>query len=354
MIGRVVVTLLLVGAILWLLLGSIGDISEVLDALRQVSAAQAALLVLMTIVWRLLVASQLAASVPALPITQAAVASEGAAAASNAIPGPSGTVMRLTILRSWGHRTEEFANSWLFTASLTNLVVLSAPAAIAVVLVLEGQASTTLTVIALVGLAVSVTGVAVVIGTLRSDRFARWTGRTLGRTVRWLAGIVRRRPSEEDFEAATLRFRDGITATWHHRGGRISLAVVGSYMMLGTLFVTSMRAVGLDNDIASLAALVAVYTGVRLLTVVEVTPGGAGVTEALYTAALLVVTGGEEESVIVAGVLLFRGLSYVGPILLGSVALLVWRAKRSWRVEAQADDPGVAAVTGAMMDQPPD
>ena len=62
------------------------------------------------------------------------VAVESAAAASNVIPGPSGTATRLAVLRSWGFYTEDFARSWLFTSSLTNFTVLAMPA-VAVVLV---------------------------------------------------------------------------------------------------------------------------------------------------------------------------------------------------------------------------
>ncbi len=353
LIGRLAVTIVLVGLILWLLLGNLGDLSEVWEALKSVSAAEGLLLIGLTLVWRLLVATQLSASVPGLGVWRSCVASESAAAASNAIPGPSGTVMKLTVLRSWGFRTEAFANSWLFTSSLTNLVVLSAPALIVFVLVLEGVTRWPLVLAAVIGLLIALAGAVGTVAIIRSERFARWAGRTLGRMARWLAGIARRKPSDEDFEEAILHFRDGIVETWHARGPRIVVAVVASYIALGTLFIVSVRAVGLDRDIAPFVALVAVYCAVRLATMVEITPGGAGVTEAMYTAALLVVTDGAEQSLVVAAVILFRGLSYAGPLLLGCVALLVWRFKRSWRAHPPEEDPGIVAVTAVMVDQEP-
>jgi len=81
---------------------------------------------------------------------------------------------------------------------------------------------------------------------------------------------------------------------------------------------------------------------------VNFTPGGVGVTEALYVSALLAVTDGHDESEIVAGVLLFRGLTYAGPIILGAVSLLVWRFRRGWRVHPPAEPTGAAAV-GAVL-----
>ncbi|HEX2503503.1 MAG TPA: hypothetical protein VHK00_06140, partial [Miltoncostaeaceae bacterium] len=59
------------------------------------------------------------------------------------------------------------------------------------------------------------------------------------------------------------------------------------------------------------------------------------------------------ESEIVAGVFLFRGLTYIGPILLGAVALLVWRFRRSWRVHPPAEPVGAAAVGAVLADREP-
>ena len=53
------------------------------------------------------------------------------------------------------------------------------------------------------------------------------------------------------------------------------------------------------------------------------TPGGLGVVE-LGLAAALVLAGGEEAEV-VAGVLVFRGLTFVLPIPLGALTYWWWR-----------------------------
>ena len=115
-----------------------------------------------------------------------------------------------------------------------------------------------------------------------------------------------------------------------------------------------MRAVGLGTDELPVGSIAVVYTLVRLLTIVNVTPGGVGVVEALYVSGFLAVTGGSDESQIVAGVILFRGLTYAGPIVLGVIALLVWRLRRAWRVAAKPEPVSEAAVgaTLAGMDPP--
>jgi uncharacterized protein (TIRG00374 family) len=195
--------------------------------------------------------------------------------------------------------------------------------------------------------------VLVVVRILRSEGFARRFGRLTGRLVRWAQGIAHRNPSEHDFEDAAVRFRDDLRITWRQRGLRVVLAVVGTYAVTGAIFGLSLRATGLSYDELGVGAIAVVYTVVRLATIVNFTPGGVGVTEALYTSALLIATDGAHESAVVAGVLLFRGLTYAGPIVLGAVALLVWRFRSAWRVHPPAEPIGAASVGAALADREP-
>ena len=331
---RALLTVVLIGLVGWLLLKNFGEISQVGEALQNVSRADAITLVVLLLITQLLVAAQLAITVPGIRLTRALVAVESAAAASNIVPGPSGTATRLAILRTWGFYTDDFARSWLFTSALTNFTVLSMPALAIVLVATQNSIKTSLLVLGLVGLAISLIALYIVIRILRSEAFARHFGAFTGRVVRWMYGLARRQPSDEDWVEATLKFREGIMDTWRERGLAVSSAVVGNYMIQGAIFGLSIRAVGLDSSVVPLGAIAVVYTVVRLLTIVNFTPGGVGVTEALYTAGLMAVTDGANQSQIVAAVFLFRGLTYIGPILLGAVSLLVWRFRKSWRVHA--------------------
>jgi uncharacterized protein (TIRG00374 family) len=342
--GLTLILILLVG---WLLLSNLGEIDQVWAALQGVSAAAAWLLVILLLVTQLLVAAQLAITVPGIRLTRAFVAVESAAAASNIIPGPSGTATRLAVMRSWGFYTDDFARSWLFTSALTNFTVLSMPALAIVLVATQNTISTGLLALGMAGLLISLIALYCIIRIMRSEAFARHFGALTGRVVRWFYGLARRKPSDEDFVAATLRFREGIAQTWHERGMRVSAAVIGNYVVQGMIFGISIRAVGLDSSEVSVGAIAVVYTVVRLLTIVNFTPGGVGVTEALYTSALLVVTDGADKSEIVAAVFLFRGLTYIGPILLGAVCLLIWRFRLSWRVHRP--EPVAEASVGAVL-----
>ncbi len=352
-LARGVLTLLLLGLIAWVLLANVGDLEEVGAALAEVSLQAGVLLVALLLVVQVLIAAQLAITVPGLGMPRGLVAVEGAAAVSNTVPGPSGTATRLGMLRSWGFYTDDFARSWLFTSSLTNLTVLVMPIFAVLIAAAEGQISTGIVVLAAVGLVVSAAGIVLVWLMLRSETFSRRVGTLTGRFARWARGIVHRRPSEQDFAEAAVRFRNDLRQTWSERGGRVLAAVLGVYVLNGIMLAISMRAVGLGTDDLPVGSIAVVYTLVRLLTIVNFTPGGVGVTEALYVSGFLAVTGGSDESQIVAGVILFRGLTYAGPIVLGVFALLLWRFRRSWRVAPPSEPVGAAGVGAVISDREP-
>jgi uncharacterized protein (TIRG00374 family) len=352
-VARGMLTVLLLGLVAWVLLDNIGNLEDVGEALAGVSFQAGVLLVVLLLVVQVLVAAQLAITVPGLRMTRAIVAVEGASAVSNTVPGPSGTATRLGMLRSWGFYTDDFARSWLFTSSLTNLIVLVMPIFAVLIAAIQGEISTGIVVLAAIGLAVSVTGIVLVWLMLRSETFSRRIGTLVGRFARWARGVVHRRPSEQDFADAAVRFRDDLRQTWSERGGRVISAVIAVYVLNGIILAVSMRAVGLGTDELPVGSIAVVYTLVRLLTIVNFTPGGVGVVEALYVSGFLAVTGGSDESKIVAGVILFRGLTYAGPIVLGVLALLVWRFRRAWRVPAPPEPVGAAGVGAVITDREP-
>jgi uncharacterized protein (TIRG00374 family) len=88
--------------------------------------------------------------------------------------------------------------------------------------------------------------------------------------------------------------------------------------------------VGVSDDQVGWAEVLAAFAFVRLLSALPITPGGLGVVE-LGLVAALVAAGGNEPPV-VAGVLVFRALTYLAPIPVGVVTYVIWRLRRNWRV----------------------
>jgi uncharacterized membrane protein YbhN (UPF0104 family) len=81
-----------------------------------------------------------------------------------------------------------------------------------------------------------------------------------------------------------------------------------------------------------------VFAFVRLISAIPITPGAVGIAEASYTG-LLVAAGGSRPEV-VAGVLLFRGLTWLMPIPLGLPAYAAW-----WLEQRKLKKGGLPAET---------
>lgn len=334
-------TVAMIGLITWLVLRNLNEVSSVTGALRRVGPVEAVALVGLLILWRLLVAGQLAMSVPGLGLGRSVVADESSAAVSNIVPGPSGSGTRLMMLRSWGFPAEQFAESITLTGSLGTLVVLAMPAAVVGVAAIERRTTVSLALIASAGLAASVVGVAIVVAILRSERFARRAGALGGRVLARVRRLARRPPGTGDAVEATLRFRRDITGLWHARGRRLAALAVAAYCVQWLVLVVAARAVGLGSDVMPLLGLAVGFSVVTLIALVSPTPGGVGFVEAFLTSIMLTTTAGHDRPEVVATVLLFRGLTYLGPILSGVVCLVVWRLRTGWR--ADQDPTAVAA-----------
>ena len=73
----------------------------------------------------------------------------------------------------------------------------------------------------------------------------------------------------------------------------------------------------------------AVYTFSRLLSAVPITPGGVGVIDLGYIAGLTAIDSAERAA-IVAGVLIFRLLTYGLQIPLGVFTYAIYRRRKGW------------------------
>ncbi len=72
----------------------------------------------------------------------------------------------------------------------------------------------------------------------------------------------------------------------------------------------------------------------RLLTAVPLTPGGVGIIDLGYVAGLTGFYSGQKPE-IVAGVLIFRALTYGLQIPIGIFTYWIWQSKKSWRRETR-------------------
>lgn len=174
---------------------------------------------------------------------------------------------------------------------------------------------------------------------VRSERLAR----KLGRFGERLAGAVLRRLGRPvpDIEGALVRFRVTLGDTVQTRGLGAFVVAMASKFAWALLMIISLRAVGVSAATLPDAIIVAAVAGVFVITVLPISPGGAGVPELLYITFFTTYAGGQDADLISAGVMLFRGFQWFFPIPLAWLLLGISRRGRSLlptRAEFQARD----------------
>ena len=126
-----------------------------------------------------------------------------------------------------------------------------------------------------------------------------------------------------NFDTVTSECRALLASRWRP----ICAFVLVDQAVTAGLFVVALRAVSVDASTTSLAALIVAYSFGRLASALPLTPGGAGIVELGLIGALLQVST-SPTSALVAGVLVFRALSYLLPTVLGFAAWMLWRIRR--------------------------
>lgn len=340
--ARGVVSLMVIVLIFSLLLKSI-DLADVLDAIGEVNLGSALLLVLAMVGGEAFKARIPAAILPQLGHARSFVAEETSGVMSKALPGPSGTAARFAIYRSFGISSEDFGTCTVVNSLVNNGFVLAMPAvAIGPYLLSEGVPGPIL-VIAVVGVALSITGLAVVGAIARSEALAHRLGSFASRVAGWVQRI-RKKPRPADLGPLVGHVRDTTVAALARSWRPLVPLMLGKYVINAAVLVLAMRAAGLDASELSFYEIFAVQVFTGILTMIEVTPGGLGVTEVVLIKLFSGVTGGADDDAIVAGVVLFRCVTYLGPMLLGAGSYFVWRRRSDWRSDHAGAPPALATA----------
>ncbi len=247
-------------------------------------------------------------------------------AASKGVPlgGPLATGLRWSIARDASVPTTTFTSMLVAYGVATTFVTWLLPFGVLLVDIARRPATST-DLVMLAVCAVVVAGSALFwTVVLRSERITAWL-------VGLLDAITRRATGRWPTLADRL---DGHDVGSGLRDVRSSLCAVAARpvgLLLRTAFAQSIGAVillvalrGLGvGDELGLVEFARVYFVVTLLSSFVPVPGGVGVVEAGLTGAL--VAAGVDASSALAGVLVYRLLTYVVPIALGAVLYVVWR-----------------------------
>jgi uncharacterized protein (TIRG00374 family) len=104
------------------------------------------------------------------------------------------------------------------------------------------------------------------------------------------------------------------------------------------VLLITLRHVGVSQDEVSWIRVLAAFAFVRLISALPVTPGGVGVVELGYAAALTIGLDETTRAQVVAAILVFRAITYALPIPLGAGAYVIWRRNQSWRMSEEQRD----------------
>ncbi len=286
------------------------------------------------------------AALPGLGFWQAAVLTQTPTSVANTLPAGGAIALGVTfaMLGSWGFTPAE-TTLYIGVTGIWNIFTkLALPVIALALLVLAGSTSAQLVTLAVVGVAILAVAVVLLALVFRSEPMARKVGEFLGRVISWVKHLFRKAPATDMGDRA-VKFRQETIVLVRRRWIRLTWTTILSQVALCAVLILSLRSMGISEEELPAVEIFSVYAFSRLLTAIPITPGGVGVIDLGYIAGLTGFYDGE-KSAIVAGVLIFRLLTYGIQIPIGGFTYLIWRGKKSW----MRDTPPPGSIAGELAD----
>ncbi|MGZ4695086.1 MAG: lysylphosphatidylglycerol synthase transmembrane domain-containing protein [Acidimicrobiales bacterium] len=338
LIGPAVALVVVIGTFAFVL-PQVADYASVWDAIQTMSIAELALLVVVS-AWNLAsVGPVLMTAFPGLRFWEAMTVAQTGTSLSSALPGGEvvayGMVYRM--YRSFRLSVSEVAQGLVISGMFDNLAKFSMPFIAFICVRITGDSSDSLGAVAIIGMGLLVAMIVLAVGVLRSEDFARRWG---DRVQRWSAGPLRwlKKPPLEDLGERVVDFRRESIGLLRSRWGLLTFGAYLSELSVYLVLLVSVRVVGVTEHQVSWSLVLASFSLVRILQSVPITPGGIGVVELGLTGAL-VAAGGDNANV-VAGVLVYRALTWLPPLVLGPFFYGGWRLwlRRQGLAEPSVDE----------------
>lgn len=318
-------------------------IAQALNEIGELSAATVVVLLLLGVLDRASRAEVIRSLLPELTLTRSEMISDVGAAASKGIPagGPLATVLRWQLARERCVPGTRFIVMLVASGVATAFVSWGYPL-VATVVDMAGRDSD-LADLAIVSVCAVVLGGAALFWLLmlRSERAHLFViARSEWVVARWPAvlGDVDPVASDRDLAARVVdEIRDGLRTI----AGRPVGLLLRTLVVQGTgavILWVALRGLGVGDEL-EVAEFARVYFVAHILGSLAPTPGGLGVIEAGVTGAL--VAAGVDTELALAGVLIYRFLTYVMPIILGTAWYVWWRCQRS---AGRPQEVGVSSV----------
>lgn len=269
-------------------------------------------------------------------------------AVSKGVPlgGAAGTAMRWTIARDSGVDSTRFASMLIAYGIATTFVSWLTPFGALLIDLTQRPASSTDVAILVAIAAVVIASATFWMVVLRSERLEGWAAERIRRMWTTMAKRVTSLDAH-DPAAGVASVRNELLGIarrpWPLLGRTLLAQACGSVILL-----VALRSLGVGGELET-TEFFRVFFITHLLGTFAPTPGGVGVVEAGATGAL--VSAGVETSTALAGVLVYRFLTYVLPIMFGAALYVTWRVRSSRCRPATLESHG-ASVDTALPDLP--
>jgi uncharacterized protein (TIRG00374 family) len=263
---------------------------------------------------------------PSVRLGEAAVVNLGSTAAANTLPAGGALAMGISwaMLSGWGVSGAEYVLYTLVSGIWNVFARLGLPVAALIIMTTVSRPQPGLLAGAVAGLILLVI-VAVGFGLLlRSESAAVRADAAVQRALTVACRLARRAPPSCT-SGSMQGFRERASGLLGARGWRITAATAVNSLALWLVLLASVRGVGLSQSQVPWQTSLAAFAFVRLLTVLPVTPGGAGITELGLVSILAAGADHKLAGQVTAAVLLYRAVTYLAPIPLGALACVAWR-----------------------------
>lgn len=315
-------TLLVLVVVFWFIFTFVIDPEIVVDAFLSLDLLELAVLALLSAVTYGLIGITLKNTLGGLSVKDATLGMLASLAVKGSIPGPMDTAFRFRLAVAYDYSVEESTLSAAMLKALDWITrLLMIPIAIGILLI-SGQGIAGLEWLAVVGLVVSIFGIALLIGIVRSERLATWVGDQLQHVVGWLMAKLDREPPHglPERVMALREMGSALMDTTGLLGLGLQVVIQVSWASILTL---ALAFVGVDFDVLPLSI---VWASVAL---VYMLPIGPGFIEIAYVALFGLAIGFDNPmlDLAVAGVMVFRLFQWLIPIPIGYGLIFYWQKR---------------------------
>jgi uncharacterized membrane protein YbhN (UPF0104 family) len=345
--------LLIVGVILFLIfvvfLPQFIDYGDVIDAMRQLTAGEIVLLLILGVAKTWFDAGVYNTLIPGLKWWDGWKAWASSNSVAFVAPPGADLAIRFGMYRTAGITGESASAgivlSWFFSTGYKLVVPIIA---FAWVVIAEGVTDPAVVTLTVIGLAAVIGGVGLLTLILYRERVALWVGEIAQRWYNGLAGGRWKFPEAAGLGIKLVDFRGQVIGTLKARWLPATVTTLTAQAIFFVILVMSMRFVGVTSAEAPVAIIFDAYAVGLLLSMIPIFPGGIGVVELAY---VLVIVGNSGDSdlanAVMAGAFVHRIFTWLVPILVGLIPLAAWRRNMRKSKEGEAASKDATAEEGA-------